>query len=114
MTRYVRTSARLAAARLLLALGLLSQGGCSLLTVKGPPPPGSRPRRIECTTSYGAPVADLLAGIAGGTASALAAPDKYRVNLFFLWFTPLTISSVYGFRAVSGCNEAIKSSGGTP
>jgi hypothetical protein len=92
-----------------LAIGL-TLSGCSYLTVKEPPTAAIRPRRFECTSSYAAPVMDLFLGSALGTIAALgvrgSAPDA-QSPVFFMWFTPFSSSSIYGFIKVSHCNDAL-------
>ena len=96
---------------LTLSIGL-TVSGCSLLTVKGPPETPNQTRHIDCTTSYTAPILDVIIGVALGSSAAVgvrdSAPDA-QVPLFFLWFTPFSTSSAYGFKRVSDCNDAHES-----
>ncbi len=94
--------------RLLLILLLAaSSTGCSLAFTSGPPKESERGPVFSCTTSYLAPILDLV--WVGYALSATAAEKTGGagggdIALSALWIG----SAAYGFRNVSRCKTAIE------
>jgi hypothetical protein len=103
----------------LLAAAVLPPYGCSFLAVKPPPEHPAFLERVDCTTSYSAPTADILlgvvqlvvaVGIAGSGSTYVGANQRDLVaRTEAILAGAQTGAAIWGFRKVRACNDLMES-----